>query len=116
MEQQDTLKPLEHRTFLVIALCITGFQVRIVRGVLVYLNHFRCFFVIIIMHAGELVEENIPTGSDKLDSILGCGGIKTKVITEIVGAPGAGKTQLGLQLAVCKQSYSPKVSLMNLSF
>ncbi|MQL82204.1 hypothetical protein Taro_014680 [Colocasia esculenta] len=42
---------------------------------------------------------HITTGSQKFDAILG-GGIHCSEVTEIGGAPGIGKTQLGIQLAV----------------
>lgn len=41
----------------------------------------------------------ITTGSKELDAMLG-GGIETQAITEMHGAFGSGKSQLGLQLAV----------------
>ncbi len=44
----------------------------------------------------------ITTGSKALDDMLG-GGIETQAITEMHGAFGSGKSQLGLQLAVTVQ-------------
>ncbi len=41
----------------------------------------------------------VTTGSRGLDSLLG-GGVETQAITEVFGAYGSGKTQLGHQLAV----------------
>ncbi|MEE8198747.1 MAG: DNA repair and recombination protein RadA [Thermoplasmata archaeon] len=41
----------------------------------------------------------VTTGSKGLDSLLG-GGVETQAITEVFGAYGSGKTQLGHQLAV----------------
>ena len=43
---------------------------------------------------------NITTGSKNLNDLLGGKGVETKAITEIYGAFGSGKTQLGLSLAV----------------
>ncbi|MBU3913315.1 MAG: DNA repair and recombination protein RadA [Nanoarchaeota archaeon] len=42
----------------------------------------------------------ITTGSKNLDNLLGGRGIETKAITEVFGAYGSGKTQIGLSLAV----------------
>lgn len=44
--------------------------------------------------------QNITTGSQSLNNLLGGKGIETKSITEAYGAFGSGKTQLGLMLAV----------------
>ncbi len=44
----------------------------------------------------------ITTGSKALDTMLG-GGVETQAITEMHGAFGSGKSQLGLQLAVTVQ-------------
>jgi len=44
--------------------------------------------------------ENITTGCENLDNLLGGKGLETKAITEAFGAYGSGKTQLGLCLAV----------------
>jgi len=44
--------------------------------------------------------ENITSGSENVDNLLGGKGIETKAITEAFGAYGSGKTQLGLVLAV----------------
>ena len=44
----------------------------------------------------------ITTGSKALDELLG-GGVETQAITEMHGAFGSGKSQLGLQLAVTVQ-------------
>jgi len=41
----------------------------------------------------------IKTGSENLDNLLG-GGIETQAVTELHGAFGSGKTQVGFQLAV----------------
>jgi len=46
---------------------------------------------------------NITTGSNNLNNLLGGKGVETKAITEVFGAYGSGKTQLGLQLAVTVQ-------------
>lgn len=46
---------------------------------------------------------HITTGSKELDNLLGGRGIETKAITEMYGAFGSGKTQLGLSLAVTAQ-------------
>jgi len=43
---------------------------------------------------------NISTGSVNLNNLLGGKGIETRAITEVYGAFGSGKTQLGLTLAV----------------
>ena len=43
---------------------------------------------------------NITTGSKNLDNLLGGKGVETKAITEVYGAYGSGKTQLGFSLAV----------------
>ncbi|MEX0932675.1 MAG: DNA repair and recombination protein RadA [Candidatus Pacearchaeota archaeon] len=43
---------------------------------------------------------NIATGSHNLDELLGGKGIESKSITEMFGAFGSGKTQIGLGLAV----------------
>jgi DNA repair protein RadA len=43
---------------------------------------------------------NITTGSDSFDKLLGGKGVESKSITEAYGAYGSGKTQLGLSLAV----------------
>ncbi len=43
---------------------------------------------------------NITTGCKNLDALLGGKGVETKAMTEVFGAYGSGKTQLGLQLAV----------------
>ena len=50
----------------------------------------------------EVAPETIPTFCQPLDELLG-GGISVGVLTEIVGAPGAGKTQLCHQLAASVQ-------------
>ena len=42
----------------------------------------------------------IATGSKNLDSLLGGRGIESRAITEVFGAYGSGKTQIGLSLAV----------------
>ncbi|GIU68536.1 MAG: DNA repair and recombination protein RadA [Candidatus Pacearchaeota archaeon] len=42
----------------------------------------------------------ITTGSKALDSLLGGKGIESKAITEVFGAYGSGKTQIGLMLSV----------------
>ncbi|MFH1248808.1 MAG: DNA repair and recombination protein RadA [archaeon] len=42
----------------------------------------------------------IRTGSGNLDALLGGKGVETKAITEVYGAFGSGKTQMGLSLAV----------------
>jgi len=42
----------------------------------------------------------INTGSKNLNALLGGKGVETKAITEVFGAYGSGKTQLGMQLAV----------------
>jgi len=42
----------------------------------------------------------VITGSKNLDELLGGGGIQSKSITEVFGAYGSGKTQIGLTLAV----------------
>lgn len=42
----------------------------------------------------------ITTGSKQLDTLLGGKGIETKSITEVFGAYGSGKTQIGLSVAV----------------
>ena len=42
----------------------------------------------------------ITTGSKNLDDLLGGGGIESKAITEVFGAFGSGKTQVGSTLAV----------------
>ena len=42
----------------------------------------------------------ITTGSKNLDNLLGGRGVETKAITEVFGAYGSGKTQIGLSLAV----------------
>ena len=44
--------------------------------------------------------QNITTGAQSLNNLLGGKGIETKSITEAYGAFGSGKTQLGLMLAV----------------
>ena len=54
--------------------------------------------------AAEVLErreqiKKITTGSKNLDNLLG-GGIETQAVTEMHGAFGSGKTQLGFQLAV----------------
>jgi len=54
-----------------------------------------------VMKKRELVSR-VTTGSEKLDELLG-GGIETQAITEMHGAFGSGKSQLGLQLAVNAQ-------------
>jgi DNA repair protein RadA len=41
----------------------------------------------------------IKTGSENLDNLLG-GGLETQAVTELHGAFGSGKTQIGFQLAV----------------
>ena len=46
---------------------------------------------------------NISTGSKNVDELLGGGGIESKAITEMFGAYGSGKTQIGLNLAVNTQ-------------
>lgn len=47
----------------------------------------------------EKERKRISTSCAELDSLLG-GGICLKEVTEICGAPGVGKTQFGMQLAV----------------
>ena len=47
---------------------------------------------------------NITTGSKELDRLLGGKGLETKAITEVFGAYGSGKTQIGLSLAVTVQT------------
>lgn len=42
----------------------------------------------------------ITTGSKNLDNLLGGKGVETRSMTEVFGAYGSGKTQLGLSLAV----------------
>ncbi|KJE92059.1 RAD51C protein [Capsaspora owczarzaki ATCC 30864] len=42
----------------------------------------------------------IRTGSFDMDAMLGGGGVPVGKITEFCGAPGIGKTQLGIQIAV----------------
>ena len=42
----------------------------------------------------------ITTGSKQLNDLLGGKGLETKAITEVFGAYGSGKTQIGLTLAV----------------
>ena len=42
----------------------------------------------------------ITTGSTQLNNLLGGKGLETKAITEVFGAYGSGKTQIGLSLAV----------------
>jgi DNA repair protein RadA len=42
----------------------------------------------------------ITTGSKALDSLLGGKGVESKAITEVFGAYGSGKTQIGLMLSV----------------
>ncbi|KAL2892441.1 DNA repair protein RAD51-like protein 3, partial [Bienertia sinuspersici] len=53
--------------------------------------------------AWEMLHENscmqITTSSEDVDNILG-GGISCREVTEIGGAPGIGKTQFGIQLAI----------------
>ena len=44
--------------------------------------------------------KHITTGSKNLNNLLGGKGVETKAITEVYGAYGSGKTQLGLTLAV----------------
>src|SRR4030042_2623454 len=44
--------------------------------------------------------ENITTGSKNMDNLLGGRGVETKSLTDLYGAFGSGKTQLGLTLAV----------------
>ncbi|CAA7391707.1 unnamed protein product [Spirodela intermedia] len=51
------------------------------------------------MLTDEQTTRHITTFSGELDAILG-GGIHCNEITEVGGAPGIGKTQLGIQLAV----------------
>jgi|SRR3989338_45648 len=46
---------------------------------------------------------NITTGSKNLDNLLGGKGIETKAMTEVYGAFGSGKSQLGFTLAVRTQ-------------
>jgi DNA repair protein RadA len=43
---------------------------------------------------------HITTGSKNLDNLLGGRGIESKAITEVFGAYGSGKTQIGLTIAV----------------
>jgi DNA repair protein RadA len=43
---------------------------------------------------------HITSGSKELDNLLGGRGIETKAITEVFGAYGSGKSQLGFSLAV----------------
>ncbi len=43
---------------------------------------------------------NITTGSKNLDNLLGGRGVETKAMTEVFGAYGSGKSQLGFSLAV----------------
>lgn len=43
---------------------------------------------------------NITTGSKNVDELLGGKGIESKAITEVFGAYGSGKTQIGATLAV----------------
>ena len=45
----------------------------------------------------------ITTSSKELDNLLGGKGVETKAITEVFGAYGSGKTQIGLTLAVNTQ-------------
>jgi len=45
----------------------------------------------------------ITTSSRELDNLLGGKGVETKAITEVFGAYGSGKTQIGLTLAVNTQ-------------
>lgn len=57
-----------------------------------------------VMSARDIFEKeqqrkSIVTFSIELDKLLG-GGIRTGQITEFCGAPGVGKTQIGMQLAV----------------
>eukprot|EP00249_Psilotum_nudum_P004207 c17750_g1_i2 orf=624-1505(-) len=47
----------------------------------------------------EKSRSRIVTSCDELNTIFG-GGICLKEVTEICGAPGVGKTQLGIQLAI----------------
>ena len=42
----------------------------------------------------------ITTGSKNLDNLLGGRGVESKAITEVFGAYGSGKTQIGLTIAV----------------
>ncbi|CAM6121112.1 unnamed protein product [Calypogeia fissa] len=51
-----------------------------------------------ILH-DEKARKRIVTSCRELDDILG-GGIGSKEVTEISGAPGVGKTQLGIQLSI----------------
>jgi DNA repair protein RadA len=46
----------------------------------------------------------ITTGSNELNKLLGGKGLETKSITEVFGAYGSGKTQIGLSLAVNVQT------------
>jgi RecA/RadA recombinase len=47
----------------------------------------------------------IPTGIPSLDEVLR-GGIRTALVTEVVGTSGAGKTQLALQLCIMAARYN----------
>ncbi|KAG7346880.1 DNA repair and recombination protein radA [Nitzschia inconspicua] len=47
----------------------------------------------------------IPTGLSSLDEVLR-GGIRTTTVTEVVGKPGMGKTQLAFQLCVMAARYN----------
>ena len=51
---------------------------------------------------------HITTGSKELDNLLGGRGVETKAITEVFGAYGSGKSQLGFSLAVNVQLPSEK--------
>ncbi|XP_068619754.1 DNA repair protein RAD51 homolog 3 [Battus philenor] len=46
---------------------------------------------------------NIPTFCQRLDKVLGCDGIPLGTLTELLGLPGTGKTQICMQLCAAVQ-------------
>jgi len=54
-----------------------------------------------VLHNIAHGEQNrpVPTGSGQIDALLG-GGVNRGNLTEFCGAPGVGKTQVGMQLSV----------------
>jgi DNA repair protein RadA len=68
----------------------------------------QAYFPAIELNTEKSLHQYIKTGSVSFDGLFNGNGIETQAITELIGSPGTGKTQLCHQLCVMIQKLNPQ--------